>query len=211
MRDEHVSYAPGVFGRDDAESGVHVVEWTGVALAQVIARRDRADAVHEGALRRYGARLPAPGKSTVGHAMTFLGTGPGQWLGLMPAGSDDIEARLAYDFANAASVFDQTDSRVLLELGGRRARDVLAKGCSLDLDPRVFAPGDVAGTSIAHLNVQLWHAAVEGSYRVLAVRTYFESFWRWLLASAAEYGLVVHSPRPYAGGLAATPSILRPD
>jgi hypothetical protein len=31
------------------------------------------------------------------------------------------------------------------------------------------------------------------------VRTYFESFWRWLSASAAEFGGEVLPPQEYAG------------
>jgi sarcosine oxidase subunit gamma len=97
-----------------------------------------------------------------------------------------------------ASIFDQGGSRVLLELRGPRVRDVLAKGVSIDLHPRSFRTGDVAVTTASHLAVQLWQVADDPVYRLLVVRTYFDSLWRWLAASAAEYGCEVLAPAPYA-------------
>lgn len=197
MPEDFFRFAPGRFGRTDIEPGVRVIEWTDCALAHVVARSNRAQAAREAVRDRHGVELPATPFAAVGPDATFLWNGPDQWLVLMPAAVGEVEERLAPVFAGSASVFDQTDGRVLLEVDGDRARDALAKGCSLDLDPRAFAPGRVAATAIAHLNVHLWHVAATGGYRMLVVRTYFDSFWRWLAASAAEYGAVVDAPRPW--------------
>ena len=93
--------------------------------------------------------------------------------------------------------FDQSGSRRLLELRGARIRDVLAKGVSVDLHPRAFRTGDVAVTTASHLAVHLWQVADDPAYRLLVVHTYFDSLWRWLAASAAEYGCEVLAPAPY--------------
>jgi sarcosine oxidase subunit gamma len=75
---------------------------------------------------------------------------------------------------------------------------VLAKGLALDLHPRSFGMGDAALTSVSHLGVQLWQVADAPVYRLLVVRSYFGSFWRWLAASAAEYGGEVLEAQRYS-------------
>jgi sarcosine oxidase subunit gamma len=87
-----------------------------------------------------------------------------------------------------ASVFEQTDSRVVLEISGPRVRDVLAKGLPIDLHPASFQVGHVALTSASHIGVQLWQTAADPVYRIALPRSFFESFWHWLAASASEYG-----------------------
>ena len=100
-----------------------------------------------------------------------------------------------------ASVFDQSGSRVLLELAGPRVRDALAKGIELDLHPHAFRPGDAAVTTASHIGVHLWQVAEYPVYRLLVVRTYFGSLWRWLSTSAAACGCEVRAPLPYSHGL----------
>jgi len=75
---------------------------------------------------------------------------------------------------------------------------VLAKGVSIDLHPRTFKTGDAAVTTASHLAVHLWQVADDPVYRLLVVRTYFDSLWRWLAQSAGEYGCEVETPRPYS-------------
>ena len=133
-----------------------------------------------------------------GNDLAFVWSGPNQWLALGPQSAEAVEARLGAVFGTHASVFDQSGSRVLLELRGSRVRDVLAKGMSIDLHPRAFKTGDVAVTTASHLAVHLWQVADEPVYRLLVVRTWFDSLWRWLAASAAEYGCEVLVPASYA-------------
>jgi sarcosine oxidase subunit gamma len=76
-------------------------------------------------------------------------------------------------------------------------RQVLARGCSIDLDPRAFAVDHVAATLVSHLHVQFWQVDDGPRYRILVVRTYFDSFWRWLACSTAEFGGEVLEPRRY--------------
>ena len=108
-----------------------------------------------------------------------------------------VRLRFAKPVRTARGEFVERAS-VLLELRGPRVRDVLAKGVSIDLHPRSFRTGDVAVTTASHLAVHLWQVADEPVYRVLVVRTWFDSLWRWLAASAAEYGCEVLEPTPYA-------------
>ena len=192
-------YRPGRFGRKLAEAGVFVQERADFALATVIARHERVETASADALRAFGVSLPTAAKAHAGTSMTFLWSGPRQWFALSPSQPDaDIERRLAGPLQASCAVFDQSDSRVLVEVWGPAVRHVLAKGCSLDLHPNAFEPGDVALTAVSHLNVLLWQVTDEPRYRIFVVRTWFESFWRWLGASAAEYGGELRPPAEYA-------------
>jgi len=79
----------------------------------------------------------------------------------------------------------------VLEISGPRTRDVLAKGCILDLHPRVFAPGDVALTMIAHMTVHLVQIDEAPSFELSVFRSLAGSLLHWLTASAEEYGALL--------------------
>jgi len=193
----HFAYSPGRFGRREGAPGLVLQELTQFALASVIARKDQAAQAVDAAQRAYGVAAPSSPTIAAGSDIAFVWSGPNHWLVLGPQATESVEARLGAVFGTHASVFDQSGSRVLLELRGPRARDVLAKGVSIDLHPRAFRTGDVAVTTASHLSVHLWQVADEPVYRLLVVRTWFDSLWRWLAASAAEYGCEVLVPAPY--------------
>jgi sarcosine oxidase subunit gamma len=191
-------YSPGRLGRRDGAPGLVLQELTQFTLASVIARKDQAARVAAAAQQAFGTTPPATPSITSGNELAFIWSGPGHWLALGPQATQPVEASLGAVFSTHASVFDQSGSRVLLHLRGARVRDVLAKGVSIDLHPRSFRTGDVAVTTASHLAVHLWQVADDPVYRLLVVRTYFDSLWRWLAASAAEYGCEVLPPTPYA-------------
>ena len=82
-------------------------------------------------------------------------------------------------------------SGTLKRVSGPKTRQVLAKGISLDLDARVFKPGDVALTLAEHIAVQLWQVDDRPSYEIAMFRSLAGSFWHWLAASAEEFGYEV--------------------
>ncbi|MBK7903376.1 MAG: sarcosine oxidase, gamma subunit [Proteobacteria bacterium] len=194
----HFAFNPGRLGHREGAPGLVLQELTQFTLASVIACKDQAAQAAAAAQRAFGTSPPMAPATAAGNALTFIWSGPGHWLALGPHATGAVEARLGTAFGTHASVFDQSGSRVLLELRGPRARDVLAKGMSIDLHPRAFRTGDVAVTTASHLAVHLWQVADEPVYRLLVVRTWFDSLWRWLAASAAEYGCEVLAPAPYA-------------
>jgi sarcosine oxidase subunit gamma len=175
-----------------------VRELTRFSLATVIARKGHSAKAAQLAQEAHGALLPLRPRLTVGSEFAFLWSGPAQWLALGSASSQPIETMLGTTLGAHASVFDQGGSRRLLELQGPRVRDTLAKGISIDLHPRAFGTGDVAVTTASHLAVHLWQVADDPVYRLLVVHTYFDSLWRWLASSAAQYGCEVKPAAPYA-------------
>jgi sarcosine oxidase subunit gamma len=165
---------------------------TGLHLATLTARHGQLEAASAAAERAFGTKLPSTPRVGEGRGVSFAWSGPGQWLAIAEAGAigpaDDIETRLAPHFEGLASVCEQTDSRLVIEIAGARARDVLAKGLPVDLHPRAFAPGNVALSVVSHVAVQVWQCDDAPTFRLAVARSYADSFRRWLLESAAEYG-----------------------
>lgn len=183
-------FRPGRLGQAQGPAGVTLAEVTDFGLASVLARKGRAADVARLIQSAHGVQLPVSPRVVEAGDASFLWSGPSHWL-VLSAQATDLESRICGHLGDAASVFDQGDSRILLELSGRRARDVLAKGVSIDLDPAVFRRGDAAITTATHLSLLLWQVSDAPVYRLLTMRTYFGSFWHWFAASAAEYGCEV--------------------
>ena len=82
---------------------------------------------------------------------------------------------------------DVSANRTLLELEGPMAREVLMKGCSLDLHPRRFGPGRCAQTALARVQVILWQMTDEPCYRILVRCSFAPYLAAWLVDAMAEY------------------------
>ena len=108
-----------------------------------------------------------------------------------PLATHTLARDLAERLKGLASISDQSGGRTVLRISGPRARDVLAKGLPIDLDPRGFPLGSAATSTISLMGVQLWQTGDPQSYDIAIFRSVSQSFWRWLTASAAEYGYEV--------------------
>jgi heterotetrameric sarcosine oxidase gamma subunit len=162
----------------------------GAALATVTARKGRRGALLDAARSAFGAELPTTPRRAEGRDIAFIWSGPGQWLAHKhPAPAEGLEALLARPFAGLASVIDQSHGRTLLRVTGPLVRDALAKGVAVDLHPSAFKAGDTAATLVSHIPVHLWQIDDRPSYEFAVARSLAQSFWHWLEASAAEYGL----------------------
>jgi len=185
---------PGRHG--EGEPSLVITELTGLGLATVACRKGQAAALSAAVRKAYGLDLPASSRVAQGAAVRFIGYGPGQWLAVSEAlANEALASELAAKLQGLASVSDQSGGRTVLRVSGNRARDVLAKGLPLDLDPRAFPLGSAATSAISHIGVQLWQADDMRSYDLAVFRSLSESFWRWLTASAAEFGYEVTPAR----------------
>ena len=183
---------PGRFGKADGEPGAVIVERLGLGLATVAARKGQAEALKAAVADAYGIDLPDTSRAVAGPGVTFIGYGPGQWLAVSESlGAESLARDLGQKLKGLASISDQSGGRTVLKISGPRARDVLAKGLPIDLDPRAFPLGSAATSTISLMGVQLWQTDDTRSYDIALFRSVSESFWRWLTASAAEYGYEV--------------------
>jgi sarcosine oxidase subunit gamma len=183
---------PGRYGKQEGESGVTIAERIGLGLATVAARKGKAADLHAAVFNAYGVRLPDGSRVAQGPQVSFIGYAPGQWLAVSETLANEALAQeLARTLKGLASISDQNGGRTVLRLSGPRARDVLAKGLPIDLDPRSFPLGSAATSTISLMGVQLWQTDDTRSYDIAIFRSVSASFWRWLTASAAEFGYEV--------------------
>ena len=130
---------------------------------------------------------------TTPNTTAFVGTttvlllGPDEWLVLGPDGASPGLTTLLQRALNGdhGSVVDFSANRTVLEISGTRARDVLARGCSLDLHPRSFGPGGCAQTLLTSVAVVL-HRADPGTdaapvFRLLVRPSFAHYIMEWLL------------------------------
>jgi heterotetrameric sarcosine oxidase gamma subunit len=188
----HGLTSPGRHGVSTGAAGVHVEEVTDISFASVIAKRDKGFMLINAVNTAFGVALPdGPRRATKG-AVTFAGTGPGQWLASAKgADAPGFATRLRGRISPFAAVSDQSDSRLVLRLSGPRVRDTLMKGVSIDLHPKSFKPGDVASTQVAYMSVQLDMLDDAPTYLLTGPRSMAGTLWSWLSASAAEFGYEV--------------------
>jgi sarcosine oxidase subunit gamma len=121
--------------------------------------------------------------------LDLVWAGPSQWLAVSVR--SEMPDELAADLKGIAAVTDQTDARAVLRLRGTRVRNALAKGCPVDLHPRVFRRGDTIITVIGGIGVQIWWADVDDALHLAVPRSMAGSLWSWLLPSAHEFGVEV--------------------
>lgn len=120
--------------------------------------------------------------------------GPDEWLvvGADVASGGNAEAmerniREARPDDPWLSVVDVSHSYACLLLSGPRSRDLLAKGCPLDLQPRVFGPGDCAQSILARTRVLLRALNNNESIEVWVRNSFARYAARWLEDAAAEF------------------------
>ena len=135
--------------------------------------------------------LPPPGRSITEGDRTTLGLGPDEWLVLGPYGTQaaierDLRDAIARD-GGWGAVTDVSAARTTFVLGGLRAREVLATGCSLDLHPRVFAPGNCAQTDLGRANVVLHQVDDTPTYELLVAGSFAAYVAAWLAGAVEDH------------------------
>ncbi len=185
-------HAAGRHGVKDGAAGLAMAEMTGFELVQVMARRGQWSACAQACADAYGKPAPATPLAVDANGALLVWSGPDQFLVLSPRGAAVERAKAA--FFGVASLSEQSDGRSLIRISAPRARDMLAKICSLDLHPAAFPVGAAAATSIDHTPVNLWRSPdAEGGavFHLLVFATFAESLWHTLLGSGAEYGIAI--------------------
>ncbi len=143
------------------------------------------------ALDRVGIALPTTPNTWVavddGRAVWL---GPDEWLLTSTTETPEaFEARLrAATVPSGGSATNVSAQRITLRLNGSRVRDVLAKGCSIDLHPRVFGRGASAQTTLGQAGVVLLALGEAGDDYLVLVRSSFAGYLAsWLVDASLEF------------------------
>jgi sarcosine oxidase subunit gamma len=112
-----------------------------------------------------------------------------EWLLLTPDGAQDVLLeRLRAALAGChAALTDVSDLYASFEVVGPSSRDLLAKGCALDLHPRVFQAGHCAATALASVRVTLRQLDAAPRFQLLVEHSYAQYLWDWLTDAAVEF------------------------
>ena len=169
------------------ERGVRILEVP--FLAQVSLRVDPGGAAAARIAVALGAPLPVrPGTVATAGRRRVLWLGPDEWLIVGPDGDAPlIEQAVRPVLGEYASLVDVSADAATIELSGPAARDVLEKGCSIDLHPRAFGPGRCAQTLVASAGVILDQVDAVPSYRLLVRASFARYLADWLVDATAEY------------------------
>ncbi len=182
-------YHPGVHG-DPGPDGPEVVlsEVRDRALVSLMAAANDTDALADAVKTGLGLDLPEPNRTTQDHTRLLAFAGLNKWYAMQPGSEGPSLMRtLADALGETATLADQSHGQTVLEIAGEAARDVLAKGVAVDLDPKVFAVGDAAAVPVNHVHVLLWRTQLD-TYRLMCMRGFARDLWEFLSAMAAPVG-----------------------
>jgi sarcosine oxidase, subunit gamma len=166
--------------------------------AQISLRGNAYDPAFRKAVNKaLGFDIPVkPNRNIVSSGVTALWLGPDEWLLVGTQGTEEtVISRLRTALAGLhASVVDVSDARGILDISGPRSRDLLAKGCSLDLHPRAFHQGDCVQTNLARANIILEMRDTAPTWLVYVRISFADYLATWLLDATTEF--CVRKPHP---------------
>jgi|TARA_Y100000294_G_scaffold59167_1_gene55934 sarcosine oxidase subunit gamma len=146
-----------------------------------------------------GAVLPLePNTASYGRRCLVHWLGPDEWLLIAAPTDTRLQAELEAVLAGSHyALTDLSGGQTLLRTGGPKLREVLASGCTLDLHPRRFGPGQCAQTLVAHVGALLRVAAEVEDADVIDIvvrRSFADHLLHWLLDASAEVGCALRDP-----------------
>lgn len=180
---------------DDADRLAEVTRAAGGAVAlaevpfltQINLRLDPAGPAAEAVGKELGVALPTTAGTSAGSGdVSVAWLGPDEWLVIAPAGAaEQLGAQLRSAIgAEHASIVDVSAQRTTLALSGPHARELLARGCAVDVHPGAFGVGDCTQTMLAHAPVVLLRR--EHGFWVLVRASFAAYLVDWLVDASVE-------------------------
>jgi sarcosine oxidase subunit gamma len=161
-------------------------------LELVNVRGDTRDAAFVQAVQNVlGCRPPEKANTVArGNGYDMLWLGPDEWLVRSATAHDatrtaPLQAKLGAAFAGVfASAVDIGSGYTVLEISGTRTREVLSRGCPLDLHPKLFGDGQCAQSHYFKASITLLHNGANSLD--IVVRRSFADYFVKIMLDAAE-------------------------
>jgi sarcosine oxidase subunit gamma len=175
----------GTAPRHDAIGGIAISEVTDLALASVAARQGRQTGCIDGLTAFLGTPLPPPGEAATGSHAAAIWMAPDQWM-LTAAetgtGNDMLADTLKARLGDTASVTEQTDGWVCLDVRGGGVVDLFERLCPVPA--RRMQAGAARRSTIDHLGCFVICTASGAAFRVLGPRSAAASLHHALCTAA---------------------------
>jgi len=174
------------FARLPGEVGIAEIPF----LTQLDLRVEPGGPAAAAVARALGGELPAaPCTASRTGDMDVLWLGPDEWLVLAgPGRQRQLEDLLRPAIGGEhGAVVDVSAQRTALSVSGPAAREVLARGCAIDLDPRIAPAGTCVQTLLARTGVTILVRDDRASEFLLLVRASFAQYLAaWLVDACTE-------------------------
>ncbi len=165
------------------ESGVSIEIASRLALLQLFAKKGKGRELEK--LLGIGT---SAGKAAVAEGFVALPLAPEQWMLVAKDSADgSFHKTIAAKIAGIGYVSEQSDSRVCFRISGKHARNLMSRGCRLDLHPDVVSPGFCAQTTMAQIGVLLHQLDDNPDYDLYVYSGFARSFMDWLEHTAAQF------------------------
>ena len=117
--------------------------------------------------------------------------GPDEWLvatgaAVIPALVDGLRQSLS---GMHAAVNDVSGGNITYRVAGAAARDLFAKGCTLDFHPDVFRLGACAQSGLGKAPVLIGLIDDTPTFDVIVRRSFADYLHKWLRHAGREYGI----------------------
>ncbi len=131
-----------------------------------------------------------PCTSSNNDSARLLWLGPDEWLLVTPDANgealvDALQASIAQTFSKLTDI---SSGQTIIQISGDKTLDLLARGCTLDLHPRVFGQGQCAQSAVAKspaLVNRISSAEHAPVFDVIVRRSFADYLWRWLEDAAS--------------------------
>jgi heterotetrameric sarcosine oxidase gamma subunit len=174
--------------RPAAEAGGAKLAAVAMDIVEIAARRGRTGELAQRFSAR-GSQLPSMGRMSGGAEGLMVCVRPQRWLLLSARVTAGSRAAAWRDLLEpVATTVDLSSALAALRLDGSSVREVLARGCRIDIDPGVFCAGYAAATQMAQVSTVL--AATAPGMLLITPSSTARHFCAWLAMAARPFGFV---------------------
>lgn len=135
-----------------------------------------------------GDHLPLAANTMTAGDRRIYWLGPDEWLIVtaLQESAGLLEKLRGALSGQHAAVTEVSGGQVVMRLAGAAAREVLAKGCTIDFHPRAFDAGHCAQTGLAKANALIGLIDSSPTFEIIVRRSFADYVGRWLRHAARE-------------------------